>query len=65
MLAGGNRRARMPDTDGRIAVASTITSILPDVALAPSSVNVVAAIRSLSQPTVRQASRAHRDRVDE
>src|SRR6202035_2970150 len=38
--------------------ASTITSMLPDVALAPSAVSVVAAIRPASQPTLRHASRA-------
>src|ERR1700722_4085670 len=41
-----------------LPVASTITSILSPVALAPSAVKVVADIRASSQPTVRQASRA-------
>src|SRR5450759_3613807 len=41
-----------------LPVASTITSMWPDVAFAPSAVNVVAPIRAASQPTVRQASRA-------
>jgi hypothetical protein len=41
-----------------LPVASTITSMLPVVALAPSAVKLVAAILAVSQPTVRQASRA-------
>jgi len=46
MLAGRNRRAGMFDADGG------------EVAFVASAVNVVAAISSSSQPTVRQASRA-------
>jgi len=58
MLAGRDRRAGMLDPTAGLPVASTITSIWPEVAFAASAVKVVAAIRSASQPTVRQASRA-------
>ena len=59
MLAGLNGRARMLDAGGGIAGGlDDDIDLCRSVALAPSAVNVVAAIRAASQPTVRQASRA-------